>query len=259
MPALKIAIELSSLDLPLREALKTAAGLGVEGVEIDARRDLPGPRVAQTALRDLRRRMEDYRLRVSTVRFRTRRSYYASADLDARIEATKQALQLTHALGATVLSNQIGRVPSDAKSPEWNVLVDVLNDLGDFGQRVGARLAAETGSESGPELARLLATLHEGALGVDFNPGNLLLGGHDPLEAIAQLGPSIVHVRLADAAMETVSQGRHVPLGQGMMDTPSILGALDEYGYRGWFTVGSLSSSNAQGEITAAVEYLRGL
>ncbi len=259
MPAMKIAVELSSLNLPLRDALKTAAGLGVEGVEIDARRDLPGGQVSQTGLRDLRRRLEDLHLKVSTVRFRTRRSYYAMADLDARVEATKQAMQLTYSLGATVLSNQIGRVPSDGSSPEWRVLVDVLNDLGDYGQRVGTRLVAETGSESGAELARLLAALHEGALGVDFNPGNLLLSGHDQMEAVGQLGRSILHVRLAADALVAGSQGRQSPLRQGTMDAPSVLGALDEYGYRGWFTVGSLSSTNPREEIAAAIECLRGL
>jgi sugar phosphate isomerase/epimerase len=258
MPALKIAVELSSLNLPLRDALKTAAGLGVEGVEIDARRDLPAGQVSQTGLRDLRRRLEDLHLKVSSVRFPTRRSYYAMDDLDARVAATKQAMQLTYSLGATVLSNQIGRVPSDANAPEWRVLVDVLNDLGDFGHRVGTRLLAETGSESGQELARLLAALREGALGVDFNPGKLLLAGHDPLEAVAQLGPSILHVRLAADALATGSSGRYTPPRSGAMDAPSVLGALDEYGYRGWFTLSS-SSASPLGEIAAAIEYLRGL
>jgi sugar phosphate isomerase/epimerase len=259
MPALKIALELSSLNLPLPEALKTAARLGVEGVEIDARRDLPGLAVSQTALRELRRRLEDLHLKVSTLRFRTRRSYYASADLEARIDATKQAMRLAYALGATLVCNQIGRVPSDANSPEWGLLVEVVNDLGDFGHRVGARLAAETGSESGPELARLLAALHSNAIGVDFNPGNLLLGGFDAMEAVAELGPSILHVRLVDAAVEPVGRGRYVPLGQGMVDIPTLLGALGEFGYQGWFTLGSLSPTNPVGEITAAAEYLRDL
>ena len=40
--------------------------------------------------------------------------------------------------------------------PEWDLLVQVLADLGRHGQRVGAVLAAETGSESGADLARLI-------------------------------------------------------------------------------------------------------
>ena len=149
MIELKLALELSALGQTPVNALETAAGLGVQGVEIEARGDFAPARLSQMGLRQVRKLLDDARLELSAVRFRTRGGYYDAAELDARIEATKKAMHLAHGLGASVVVNHVGRVPGP-DSAEWNLLREVLNDLGRYGQRAGAILAAETGEKAGP-------------------------------------------------------------------------------------------------------------
>jgi sugar phosphate isomerase/epimerase len=253
VPALKIGVELASLRLPFKKALHTAAQLGADAVEIDARGEITPPQLSRTGVRQLRKTLEDFRLRVSAVTFRTRRGYDTTAHLDGRIAATKTAMQFAHDLGGSVVVNHIGRIPADPKSPAWRLLVEVLDDLGRHGIRVGALLAAETGTESGPDLARLLAQLPEGTIGVDFNPGDL-----SPLEAVAALGPRIVHVHATDAVCELPGRrGSQVSLGEGTVDFPALLAALDQHDYRGDFTVTHRGADDPQQEITRAIEYLR--
>jgi sugar phosphate isomerase/epimerase len=259
MIELKLALELSALGQAPAKALETAASLGVQGVEIEARGDFAPARLSQTGLRQLRKMLDDARLRVSAVRFRTRRGYYDAAELDARIKATKKAMHLAYGLGAGVVVNHVGRVPG-ADSAEWTLLREVLNDLGRYGQRAGAILAAETGQESGPELAKLLAAMEPGAIGVDFDPGNLIVSGYSPQEALEALGPSILHVHLSDARRDTAwGRGQLVGLGEGSADLPALLGALEARDYRGWLTLRTPESANPSEAVSQAVGYMRRL
>ena len=260
MPPVKIGVELASLRLPLRQALFQAAQWGVDAVEIDARGEITPDQLTETAARQLRKMLDDLRLRVAAVGFHTRRGYETPEDLDARVDATRAAMRMAYALRAPVVVNRVGRLPADANSPEWRLLVDVLADLGTFGHHNGALFAAETGNESGADLARLLAALPSNAIGIDLNPGNLLLAGHSPLEAIEVLGPAILHVHATDAIRDPSGRsGEPAPLGQGSADLPAILGALDEHAYRGCFTIQHRTADDPQREIPQAIRYLRRL
>ena len=181
---LKIGVELAGLGIPAKQALRAAADLGVDAVEIDGRGEFAPRNLSETGLRQLRKILADLRLRVASVSFRTRRGYDTPADLDARVEATKAAMQLAAQLGARTVVNHVGRVSSRHDEFDDSLLIEVLTDLAHYGNHVGAFLAAETGSESGEDLAHLFDRLPEGTIGVDLNPGNLAAGGFSPTEAI---------------------------------------------------------------------------
>ncbi|MGD9720859.1 MAG: sugar phosphate isomerase/epimerase family protein [Pirellulales bacterium] len=257
MPALKIAIQLSGLRLPFRKAVAVAARLGASAVEIDARGELRPDQLGQTALREVRRLLEEHGLRVSAVGFRTRRGYDDSNELDRRVTATKAALRLAADLRAAVVVNQVGRVPEEAGGPGWNQLVETLSDLGRYGHHVGATFAAHTGGCSGPVLRRLIDALGPLAIGADLDPGNLIINGFSPLGAVESLGQHILHVHARDGARDLArGRGLEVPLGRGTADFPALLGALENFGYRGYFTIAREETSDAEQEFGQAVEYL---
>ena len=58
-------------------------------------------------------------------------------------------MRLAYQLGAAVVVNQLGAVPRRTGGPQWDLLLDTLTDLGNYGHHVGAVLAAETGSRIG--------------------------------------------------------------------------------------------------------------
>lgn len=260
MPALKIGIQLASLKLPFRKALLAAARAGATGVEIDVRGGIRPQDMTQTGLRELRRLLEEFSLRVVAVGFHTRRGYDVADDIERRVAATKAAMKLAADLRAPVVVNQIGRVPDEAGQGSWNQLVQTLTDLGSYGHHVGVTLAAQTGSESGLNLARLIDALPPAALGVDLDPGNLIVNGFSPLETIAAVGPHILHVHVRDGVRDLArGRGLEVPLGRGSADFPALLGALEEIPFRGYFTIAREDSDNPEFEIEQAVKYLKSL
>jgi sugar phosphate isomerase/epimerase len=255
---LRIGIQLASLRLPFKQALITAAQLGASAVEIDGREQVTPAELTQTALRQIRKLLEDLNLRVCAVSFRTRRGYGDLEDLDRRIDATKAAMQMAYSLGASVVINQIGSLPLEDSGPVWDRLRMSLDDLGRFGQRVGAMLAAETGAESGPELAKLINSLPEGTMGVNFDPGNLILNSHSVEEAATALGRHVLHVHAKDAVRDLARRrGVEVELGRGSVDFASMLAQLEEFGYQGYITVKRENAANPVAEIGQAVEYLK--
>jgi len=256
---MKIGVELASFRLPLRPALQAASACGADGVEIDGRGEI-NPEISQTGIRQLRKMLDDLRLRVSALAFRTRGGYASLEGLESRVAATKAAMELAYRLGASVVVNHLGAIPPEQDADNWRLLLEVLQDLGVHGHRVGALLAAETAGDGGQDLARLRAALPEGTLGVALNPGRLVLNGFSPLEAVGRLGSAILHVHASDAVGESRGERSHpVAPGRGAVDYPALLGALDEYGYRGYFSVQLPPVADPRSAMAEAVQYLRRL
>lgn len=259
MLQIRVGVQLASLRLPFKQGLLTAARMGAEAVEIDGRSELKADELSRTGVRQVRKMLEDLNLRVSAVTYRTRRGYQVADDLDRRVQATQQALKLAYEIGSSLVINHIGRVP-EKSSPAWSTIVEALSDIGRVGQRVGATLAAETGTESGEELAGLIAALPPGCLGVDLHPANLIINGHSPREAAKALAQHVIHVHATDGTRDLAhGRGIEVQLGRGLAEFPELLGLLEEHHYRGYITVERRQSENAIAEIADAVKYLKSL
>ncbi|MFO0903526.1 MAG: sugar phosphate isomerase/epimerase family protein [Pirellulales bacterium] len=258
MLQIRIGIHLTSLRLPLAKAAPLAKKLGADAVEIDARGELNPQALSRTGLRQVRKLLDDLQLRVAAVTFRTRRGYNVKDELDRRVEATRQAMKFAFELGASVVVNQVGRIPAQSEGESWTLLTEVLADLGRYGQRIGATLAAETGSEEGADLARLLAALPAGALGVTFSPGNLIVNGFSASEAINALAKHVLLVHATDAVRDLGrGRGSDVPLGRGSADYPHILSVLEEQQFQGYLSIERDAVPQPQLEIAQAIEYLR--
>ena len=260
MLKLKIGMNLMSLKQPFKTALATAAKLGVEAVEIDARYHLKPGELSSTGRRHLRKMLADLDLTVCAVQYPTRRGYDSLDELDRRVEGTKSAMQLAYDLGSNVVVNHVGRVPEDTDSSQWQTLIQVLMDLGSFSQRVGAFLAARTGTEQGADLKGLVDALPAGALGIDFDPGSLIINGFSATEAMQELGEHVLHFRARDGVRD-LAQGRgiHVQLGRGSADLPNLLAMLEENQYNGYLTIDRESDSDPVLQCQQAIAYVKQL
>lgn len=255
-----LSVPTAALSPDMRTALRRARELGVRGVEIDARAGLDPAQMSQTGVRQLRKWLDDEGLVVSAVAFRTRGGYADADRLEGRITATKRALDLAHAIGARVVLNHVGDIPPESEGPQWQLLVDVLTDIGLWGQRAGATLCAEVGRASPADLARLIAALPEGSIGCDLVTGAAIVHGHDPIAAIETLGSHIESVHATDAvAGAFAGRGRAVALGTGQVDLPAVFAALEERAYRGWIGLEPVEERTAREELAAAIDYIRAI
>lgn len=260
MPELKTAVALSCLQQPFKKALHTVARMGATGVEIDARNTLKPNEISETGKRQLRKMLTDLNLSVAAVRFPTRRGYDVADDLERRIEATKRTMSFAYSLGATIVINSVGEVPEDVDHPAMIQLTASLSELARHGEKVGAILACETGSEPADRLAGLLDRLDVGTIGIHFNPASLILSDHYDTDAIRLCASHVRSVAVRDAVRDLARRrGIEVEIGRGSAEFPEVIGVLEEHRYAGWYIIDRPASSQTIGEISNAISFLKAL
>lgn len=118
MAELKIAVRLDSIGgvranaKSLRNALETVALMGASSVEVCGRKLIDVSDLSDTGVRTLRKILDDLNLRIASIRFSTRHGFDRIDDLDRRVDATKMAMRTAYRLGAPLVVNQIGPVPT---------------------------------------------------------------------------------------------------------------------------------------------------
>jgi sugar phosphate isomerase/epimerase len=82
------------LKQPTRKALHTAARLGCEGVQFDARYEIRPEEMSETGIRHLRKLLDDLNLRVSSIALPSQRGYADAEGLQRRVETALETMRL---------------------------------------------------------------------------------------------------------------------------------------------------------------------
>ncbi len=177
-----------------------------------------------------------------------------------RIARVEWALERTLALGATELTTHAGHIPAMGE-PEREGFMDALGRCGELARAAGVVLCLETGTDAPETLAACLAELGSPSLMVNFDPANLVMGGHgDPIAALRVLAPFVraVHVKDGLPPEREGEWGREMPVGEGAVDLAAMLGVLTEIGYTGPLCIEREGNPEQRvAEVAAAVARVR--
>ena len=143
-------------------------------------------------------------------------------------------------------------------APEQRIfsIVEKLHTPVLWAQELGVELLLEphgvvTGSVDG--MATVLDELgHKESVGVCLDTGNSWLAGAEPREYISRFGGRIKHVHWKDMGPEWLPQrGKKygagmasIPLGDGLVGIPAIVGALRDIGFKGYTTLEIAGAEN---------------
>jgi L-ribulose-5-phosphate 3-epimerase len=257
---MKIGIVAESTGLPLRQALAAAARMGTAGVQLDSAGDLSPDRLSETGRRELRNHLRTYNLTLTALNAPLRRGIDVADEQQARIEHVRKVMTLAYHLGARITIVPCPRIPNDAEVSRGQLLREALLALGTHGDRIGTTLALEVGLDSGEKVRDYLAGFDVGSLGVNYDPANLLLNGHDPVQNLTPLRGRITHTHARDARAATVSGvAQEVPLGAGDVDWLSYVAALAALEYRDWVVVERQTGDRRLADVEAGVRFLKRL
>ena len=139
----------------------------------------------------------------------------------------------------------------------------MLRDLAGYCKRNGQNLRHETGQETPITLVRTIQDIGLDNQGVNFDLANLILYGKaNPVDAIELLGPYVQGIHAKDGVWPANPRelGKEVPIGQGKVDFPRIIGRLKEMNYRGAVTIERETAGPQQMEdVRGAKAYLEKL
>ena len=200
-------------------------------------------------------------------------------DNPRKLVTSKRIMDLALDLGTEVVTTHIGVVPAQMDHPRFGILQEACEELGEYGDEVGARFAIETGPETAVVLKGFLDSLRSRGVGVNYDPANLVMvTGDDPVAGVFTLRDYIFHTHAKDGVMLQKSDPERVynffaeggiedlrleelflekPLGEGDVDFPAYVRALDEIGYSGYYTIEREVGESPEEDIRKAVVFLK--
>ena len=137
-----------------------------------------------------------------------------------------------------------------------------IKSLADVAEENGILLLLETGQETAVQLRDFLNLLNHPAVGVNFDPANMILYDKGkPVQAVKTLGPWIKHIHIKDAVRTTQpgTWGQEVPWGDGQVDSGAFIDALEEIGYQGVLAIEREAGNNRFADIKLTAERLQRL
>lgn len=171
------------------------------------------------------------------------------------------AAKTTARLGVKFLTMHAGFI--DESTPAYaKKFHDRILSLADIAAENGIMLLMETGQETAAQLRDFLSQLNHPAVGVNFDPANMILYDKgESVEAIEILGPWIRHVHIKDAIKTTRpgTWGREVPWGEGQVGAAAFINTLTEIGYQGVLAIEREAGDERIVDIKLAAERLQSL
>lgn len=230
-------------------AIRRIAAIGYDGVEVCLEHPglepeeidvLRGAALATTAAAE--------GIEIATV------SYHGDRDpLPARWERALRAVELTASMGTSTLIINAPRPGLDAPEDLERQFLAQLERLLERAGRLGVTIALEP--EPGllvhgvDEMLGLIARMGSEHLRVNLDVGHAFLTEDDVPAAIDRLGDLIVAAHIEDMP---AGEHRHLVPGEGEMDLPATIAALDGIGFDGWLTVDLFDIADAPDEAARA-------
>jgi sugar phosphate isomerase/epimerase len=224
------------------EAMRFFADLGFEGIEIrcgDQATIEPkdfGPDLA--ARINAARRGTGIEVACLTPYFR---QFHVPAEREAEMAGMRATVEMAARIGCPVVRAFAGKNPPMA-GPEHAAAraawIDAMRDLGRFAAPHGVAFAIETHDgtlvpslKEAVHLAEDIALPNVGLL-VDY--ANAYPFGPHGRAAVALVAPYVKHVHMKDILTDHGGAHQFVDFGQGNIDWPEVLDALDEVGFAGF-------------------------
>ena len=271
----KIGVITDSFRLGTREAVEKAREVGAAGIQVYATR---GPMAPENMDKKQRKEFLDMvkssGLIISALCGDLGKGFADRKENPALIEKSKRIMDLAKDLETDIITTHIGVVPEDPKHPRWSIIQEACEELGEYGDNVGASFAIETGPETSAVLKKFLDSLHSSGVRVNLDPANLVMvTGDDPVQAVYNLKDYIIHTHAKDGIKlresnpeviygmieEEIQRGaafKEVPLGEGSVNFVEYLKALDSIGFNGFLTIEREVGDNPEKDIRAAVNFL---
>lgn len=271
-----IGVIIDSFKLDTASAVKKAAEVGAQGIQVYATRGEMSPEVLKGQKRaDFKALVADNGLVISALCGDLGHGFHRAEKNPELIEKSKAILDLAMELGTDVVTTHIGVVPTDPTHERYKVMQEACFTLSRYADSLGAHFAIETGPETAAVLKGFLDDLHSTGVAVNLDPANLVMvTGDDPVQAVYTLKDYIVHTHAKDGKqlfykepemvyglstdpLVTGPSFLEVPLGEGSVAWEKYLAALEDIGFKGFLTIEREVGDDPEGDIRKAVQFLK--
>lgn len=284
---MKIGVIIDSFRKDFASAVKEAAAVGADGIQIGARFLIgDGDKMVshssdmkQVELSEAKKIIADAGIKVSAICGDFGCDMYYTRNR-ALIDTEKRLLDMAKELGTNIVTTHIGVVPETENCVQYEAMHEVCFELAEYAKSVDGHFAVETGPEKSELLKKFLDSLGSDGVAVNLDPANLVMcAGDDPVVAVHNLKDYIVHthakdgIKLCEFNTKALYSPRYyglpalkgngicyreVPLGEGGVKWDAYLAALREIGFDGYLTIERECGDSPAEDIAKAVKFLDG-
>ncbi len=290
-PTDRLAVVASALNVELKQTPMAAKAAGVAGLLFDV---TTMPALSGSGRREFRRLVGSTNRQIVGFELDLGAAGLSlKADVDRQLSTIEQAMELAAGLATPLVCVELGSLPAAAvtsppKPPATQAMAGllilstsadlkparvepaptpadqafsthlspVMLDLARRADRFGVVLAFRSTLSSLASLEQAIMPLGCPWFGVDLDPIAALRDGREIDDVFSRVGGLIRHVRVRDAIVGTGGRTKPMPVGQGQVDWPAVLGNLSAAGYQGWITIDPMELADRQSAVRQAVAYL---
>ncbi|MFV0442648.1 MAG: sugar phosphate isomerase/epimerase family protein [Planctomycetaceae bacterium] len=257
MSLFRFALPTAPFRQPLRNAIRSVAATGADGVQFDVRHEVSPQEFGDTARQQLRHFLRENSLRIGACTLPTQGTLVDADRLDQRVAAIQRGLEFVRQLGSDVLTVRLGAIPAEVASPAYERLSSILADLATHSNRVGAKLAVSSLGNAPEKLISLLDTVTTGRIGIDFDPAGCIFAALSPPAVLRELHSRAAHVQLRDGTRTAEGAGIETAIGAGDVPWDEYLATVAEINHRGWSTVRRTGGDDLVGDLVRGLRYVR--
>jgi sugar phosphate isomerase/epimerase len=175
----------------------------------------------------------------------------------ANLDMAEKSAEVAERLGLKLITFHAGFLPEKRGDSLRRKMLGRIKQIAD---RFAARkmsVALETGQETAENLLTVLDELAHPAVGVNFDPGNMVLYDMgDPVAALDTLGAYVRQLHIKDALLTETpgTWGKEVVVGTGDVDWPALFGVVKEHGISCNFIVEREAGENTVADVAKARE-----
>ena len=151
--AMKIGVMVESFRLDFVPAVKKAAALGIQGIQKYATGD--EIHWTNSQIKEALDIVTSHGMVFSALCGDFGHGFTDEARNPEIVEKSKRVIDLAKKLQCNIVTTHIGVVPDQDSHPRWKILQEACEALGEYGDKVGAYFAIETG----PEKSRAFASV----------------------------------------------------------------------------------------------------
>ena len=277
---MKLGVISDCFKQPMEQSIKTAAGVGVSGIQMYAvSGDICPENLDAEKIEHYKKILAENSLEVSALCGDLGGHGFEIAEDNVwKIEKTKRIIDLAIAFNTRVVTTHIGVIPADKSSKKYQTMLTALRECGKYASANGVTLAIETGPEIAKTLLEFVEDAGEG-VGVNLDPANfVMVTGQDPAEAVYMLKDHIVHTHLKDGkrlhesdpvviygafaeggieALNIADFFIETPVGEGDVNWEKYIKALKDVGYNGYLTIERETGADPAADILLAASFAK--
>lgn len=180
-----------------------------------------------------------------------------------RIVELKKGADFAVKIGAPAIVTHCGFIPENPKDQLYLDTLDAVREIAEYCGELGIGFWFETGQETPITLLRVIEDLELPNIGVNLDTANLMLTGRgNTVDAIHILNKYIRNLHIKDGLYPVASRanGKHTPVGEGVIDFNTIIKLLYKYNFHGELVVEREITGEQQArDIVAAINYIENL